>query len=163
MKKKFLALVMTLSMVLSLVPMTALAAGEGTAPATQEGQSVGAVATGNSSEGDADTPDTPNENPTPGGNDTGDPGNSNGDAGDENTSGNDADDSTNPDANGGNDASEGEAGSEGEGSGESGNEGDSGDSNIEYPEETCTVDYNKQQSSYVTLSEVTGKWKTVYD
>ena len=44
MKKKFLALVMTLSMVLSLVPMTALAAGDGTAPATQEGQSVGADA-----------------------------------------------------------------------------------------------------------------------
>ena len=44
MKKKFLALVMTLSMVLSLVPMTALAAEGGTAPATQEGQSVGAAA-----------------------------------------------------------------------------------------------------------------------
>ena len=44
MKKKFLALVLTLSMVLSLVPMTALAAEGGTAPATQEGQSVGAAA-----------------------------------------------------------------------------------------------------------------------
>ena len=162
MKKKFLALVMTLSMVLSLVPMTALATEGGTAPATQEGQSVGADATGNSSEGDAGTSDTPNDNPTPGGKNTGDSGNS---GGDENTSGNDADDSTNPDANGGNDASnnEGEAGSEGEGSGETGNEGDSGDSNIEYPEETCTVDYSKQQSSYVTLSEVTGNWKTGYE
>ena len=146
MKKKFLALVMTLSMVLSMVPMTALAAEDGTATATQEGQSVGAVATGNSSEGDAGTSDTPNDNPTPGGNDTGD-------SGDENTSGNDADDSTNPDANGGNDASnnEGEAGSEGEGSGETGNEGDSGDSNIEYPKETCTVEY-KQQSDSVEFS-----------
>ena len=35
MKKKFLALVMTLSMVLSLVPMTALAAGDGTSAETQ--------------------------------------------------------------------------------------------------------------------------------
>ena len=35
MKKKFLALVMTLSMVLSLVPMTALAAGDGTPAETQ--------------------------------------------------------------------------------------------------------------------------------
>ena len=41
MKKKFLALVMTLSMVLSLVPMTALAAGDGTTSVTQEGQSAG--------------------------------------------------------------------------------------------------------------------------
>ena len=80
MKKKFLALVMTLSMVLSLVPMTALATEEGTAPAIQEGQSVGADATGNSSEGDAGTSDTPNDNPTPGGNDTGDSENSDGDA-----------------------------------------------------------------------------------
>ena len=80
MKKKFLALVMTLSMVLSLVPMTALATEEGTAPAIQEGQSVGADATGNSSEGDAGTSDTPNDNPTPGGNDTGDSENSEGDA-----------------------------------------------------------------------------------
>ena len=44
MKKKFLALVMTLSMVLSLVPMTALATEDGTATATQEGQSVAADA-----------------------------------------------------------------------------------------------------------------------
>ena len=73
MKKKFLALVMTLSMVLSLVPMTALAAEGGTAPATQEGQSVGADATGNSSEGDTGSSDTPNENenPNPSGNDAG--------------------------------------------------------------------------------------------
>ena len=163
MKKKFLALVMTLSMVLSLVPMTALAAGDGTTSVTQEGQSVGAVATGNSSEGDAGTSDTPNDNPAPGGNDIGDSGNSDGDTGDENNSGNDAGSSTNPDASGGNDASEGEAGNEGEGSGETGNEGDSGDSNIEYPEETCTVDYSKQQSSYVTLSEVTGYWNTGYE
>ena len=35
MKKKFLALVMTLSMVLSLVPMTALATGDGTSAETQ--------------------------------------------------------------------------------------------------------------------------------
>ena len=153
MKKKFLALVMTLSMVLSLVPMTALATEEGTAPATQEGQSVGADATGNGPEGDAGTSDTPNDNPTPGGNDT--------DAGDENKSGNDAGSSSNPDVNGGNDASEGEAGSEGEGSGETGNEGDSGDSNIEYPEETCTVKY-KQQSPSVTFEGITGTWVTNY-
>lgn len=80
MKKKFLALVMTLSMVLSLVPMTALAAEEGTAPATQEGQSVGADATGNGPEGDAGTSDTLNENLDPGGNDTGNSENSDGDA-----------------------------------------------------------------------------------
>ena len=35
MKKKFLALVLTLSMVLSLVPMTALATGDGTSAETQ--------------------------------------------------------------------------------------------------------------------------------
>ena len=51
MKKKFLALVMTLSMVLSLVPMTALAAEDGTATATQEGQSAGADANGSNQEG----------------------------------------------------------------------------------------------------------------
>ena len=159
MKKKFLALVMTLSMVLSLVPMTALATEGNTASATQEGQSVAADAIGNSTEGNAATSGSPGEDPNPDGNDIGDSGKSDGDAGNENTSGNDADSSTNPDASGGNDASEGEAGSEGEGSGETGNEGDSGDSNIEYPKETCTVDYSKTQSPFVTLSEVTGTWK----
>ena len=157
MKKKFLALVMTLSMVLSLVPMTALATEGNTASATQEGQSVAADAIGNSTEGNAATSGSPGEDPNPDGNDIGDSGKSDGDAGNENTSGNDADSSTNPDASGGNDASEGEAGSEGEG--ETGNEGDSGDSNIEYPKETCTVDYSKTQSPFVTLSEVTGTWK----
>ena len=47
MKKKFLALVMTLSMVLSLVPMTALAAGDGQkqeTPVATEGQPAGAGA-----------------------------------------------------------------------------------------------------------------------
>ena len=84
MKKKFLALVMTLSMVLSLVPMTALATEEGTAPATQEGQSVGADAAGNSTEGDAATSGSPGEDQNPDGNDTGNSGNSDGDAGNEN-------------------------------------------------------------------------------
>ena len=51
MKKKFLALVLTLSMVLSLVPMTALAAGDGTTSVTQEGQSAGADANGSNQEG----------------------------------------------------------------------------------------------------------------
>ena len=51
MKKKFLALVMTLSMVLSLVPMTALAAGDSTTSVTQEGQSAGADANGSNQEG----------------------------------------------------------------------------------------------------------------
>ena len=84
MKKKFLALVMTLSMVLSLVPMTALAAEGGTAPATQEGQSVGADAAGNSTEGDAATSGSPGEDQNPDGNDTGNSGNLDGDAGNEN-------------------------------------------------------------------------------
>ena len=47
MKKKFLALVMTLSMVLSLVPMTALATGDGQkqeTPVATEGQPAGAGA-----------------------------------------------------------------------------------------------------------------------
>ena len=47
MKKKFLALVLTLSMVLSLVPMTALAAGDGQkqeTPVATEGQPAGAGA-----------------------------------------------------------------------------------------------------------------------
>ena len=51
MKKKFLALVLTLSMVLSLVPMTALAAGDSTTSVTQEGQSAGADANGSNQEG----------------------------------------------------------------------------------------------------------------
>ena len=51
MKKKFLALVMTLSMVLSLVPMTALATGDSTTSVTQEGQSAGADANGSNQEG----------------------------------------------------------------------------------------------------------------
>ena len=84
MKKKFLALVMTLSMVLSLVPMTALATEGNTASAIQEGQSVAADATGNSTEGDAATSGSPGEDQNPDGNDTGDSGNSGGDAGNEN-------------------------------------------------------------------------------
>ena len=84
MKKKFLALVMTLSMVLSLVPMTALAAEDGTATAIQEGQSVAADATGNSTESDAATSGSPGEDQNPGGNDTGDSGNSDGDTGNKN-------------------------------------------------------------------------------
>ena len=51
MKKKFLALVLTLSMVLSLVPMTALATGDSTTSVTQEGQSAGADANGSNQEG----------------------------------------------------------------------------------------------------------------
>ena len=51
MKKKFLALVLTLAMVLSLVPMTALAAGDGTTSVTQEGQSAGADANESNQEG----------------------------------------------------------------------------------------------------------------
>ena len=51
MKKKFLALVMTLSMVLSLVPVTALATGDSTTSVTQEGQSAGADANGSNQEG----------------------------------------------------------------------------------------------------------------
>ena len=84
MKKKFLALVMTLSMVLSLVPMTALATEGNTASAIQEGQSVAADATGNSTEGDAATSGSPGEDQNPDGNDTGDSGNLDGDAGNEN-------------------------------------------------------------------------------
>ena len=66
MKKKFLALVMTLSMVLSLVPMTALATEGNTASAIQEGQSVAADATGNSTESDAATSGSPGEDQNPG-------------------------------------------------------------------------------------------------
>lgn len=69
MKMKFLALVMTLSMVLSLVPMTALAAGDSTTSVTQEGQSAGADANGgkqdsgdNSTGGDNAGADTENKN-----------------------------------------------------------------------------------------------------
>ena len=51
MKKKFLALVLTLAMVLSLVPMTALAAEDSTTSVTQEGQSAGADANGSNQEG----------------------------------------------------------------------------------------------------------------
>ena len=87
MKKKFLALVLTLSMVLSLVPMTALAAGGNTASAIQEGQSVAADATGNSTESDAATSGSPGEDQNPGGNDTGDSGNSDGDTGNKNPGG----------------------------------------------------------------------------
>ena len=87
MKKKFLALVMTLSMVLSLVPMTALATEGNTASAIQEGQSVAADATGNSTESDAATSGSPGEDQNPGGNDTGDSGNSDGDTGNKNPGG----------------------------------------------------------------------------
>ena len=57
MKKKFLALVMTLSMVLSLVPMTALAAGDGEPTGqpitTTEGQSTGEGANGDDQNGES--------------------------------------------------------------------------------------------------------------
>ena len=65
MKKKFLALVMTLSMVLSLVPMTALAAGDGEPTGqpttTAEGQPASEGANGGSQESDsnADSGSTP--------------------------------------------------------------------------------------------------------
>ena len=57
MKKKFLALVMTLSMVLSLVPMTALATGDGEPTGqpitTTEGQSTGEGANGDDQNGES--------------------------------------------------------------------------------------------------------------
>ena len=57
MKKKFLALVMTLSMVLSLVPMTALATGDGEPTGqpttTAENQAAGADANGGSQDSDS--------------------------------------------------------------------------------------------------------------
>ena len=65
MKKKFLALVMTLSMVLSLVPMTALATGDGEPTGqpttTAEGQPASEGANGGSQESDsnADSGSTP--------------------------------------------------------------------------------------------------------
>ena len=58
MKKKFLALVMTLSMVLSLVPMTALAAGDSQAGQTltaAEGQTENAATNGDDQKGDFTT------------------------------------------------------------------------------------------------------------
>ena len=59
MKKKFLALVMTLSMVLSLVPMTALAAGDGEPTGqpitTTEGQAEDAATNGDDQKGDSTT------------------------------------------------------------------------------------------------------------
>ena len=58
MKKKFLALVMTLSMVLSLVPMTALAAGDSQAGQTltaAEGQTENAATNGDDQKGDSTT------------------------------------------------------------------------------------------------------------
>ena len=59
MKKKFLALVMTLSMVLSLVPMTALATGgdsqAGQPTATAENQAAGADANGSNQESGSNT------------------------------------------------------------------------------------------------------------
>ena len=58
MKKKFLALVMTLSMVLSLVPMTALAAGDGQkqeTPVATEGQPAGAGANEGNQESGSNT------------------------------------------------------------------------------------------------------------
>ena len=62
MKKKFLALVMTLSMVLSLVPMTALAAGEGEPTGqpitTTEGQPTGEGAGNQDSNSNADGDNT---------------------------------------------------------------------------------------------------------
>ena len=64
MKKKFLALVMTLSMVLSLVPMTALATGDGSTAqttTTAESQTTGDDANGSNQEGgsNADSDSTP--------------------------------------------------------------------------------------------------------
>ena len=65
MKKKFLALVMTLSMVLSLVPMTALAAGDGQEQentVAAESQSAGEDANGSSnSNADSGSPPTSGE------------------------------------------------------------------------------------------------------
>ena len=59
MKKKFLALVMTLSMVLSLVPMTALAAGDGEPTeqpiTTTEGQPAGGATNEDNQKGDSTT------------------------------------------------------------------------------------------------------------
>ena len=59
MKKKFLALVMTLSMVLSLVPMTALATGDGEPTGqpitTTEGQAEDAATNGDDQKGDSTT------------------------------------------------------------------------------------------------------------
>ena len=59
MKKKFLALVMTLSMVLSLVPMTALATGDGEPTGqpttTEENQAAGEDANGGSQESGSNT------------------------------------------------------------------------------------------------------------
>lgn len=58
MKKKFLALVMTLSMVLSLVPMTALATGDSQAGQTltaAEGQTENAATNGDDQKGDSTT------------------------------------------------------------------------------------------------------------
>ncbi len=59
MKKKFLALVLTLSMVLSMVPMTALAAGDGEPTGqpitTTEGQPTGEGANGDDQKGDSTT------------------------------------------------------------------------------------------------------------
>ena len=58
MKKKFLALVMTLSMVLSLVPMTALATGDGQkqeTPVATEGQPAGAGANEGNQESGSNT------------------------------------------------------------------------------------------------------------
>ena len=59
MKKKFLALVMTLSMVLSLVPMTALATGDGEPTGqpitTTEGQTENAATNGDDQKGDSTT------------------------------------------------------------------------------------------------------------
>ena len=63
MKKKFLALVMTLSMVLSLVPMTALAAGDGEptgqSTTTAENQATGEGAGNQDSNSNADSGNTP--------------------------------------------------------------------------------------------------------
>ena len=68
MKKKFLALVMTLSMVLSLVPMTALAAGDGQEQentVAAESQSAGEDANGSSnSNADSGSPPTSGEGST---------------------------------------------------------------------------------------------------
>ena len=87
MKKKFLALVMTLSMVLSLVPMTALAAGDSTTSVTQEGQSAGADANGSNQEGGSNADSDSTTTSGGGGTDTSKDSNTNPENKDENQNG----------------------------------------------------------------------------
>ena len=87
MKKKFLALVMTLSMVLSLVPMTALATGDSTTSVTQEGQSAGADANGSNQEGGSNADSDSTTTSGGGGTDTSKDSNTNPENKDENQNG----------------------------------------------------------------------------